>query len=371
LPIPKNKKIRVIGAAGDPGGSRALLPVFERLYNLGIEFGIFEHGFLNIEAPSYWPRIPCPERDMLSAGKIFDEDSVSAFIFGSSIKDNFPLLMARMAKEKKIPVIHVLDHWTNYINRLKIDDQITILPDIYTVIDQRAFEQAFDSGIPSSILRITGQPAFSSISDEYESLLEEAVPERGKTGNAESSKKRILFVSEPVSEDQGSSPLSPHYRGYTETEVISLLCRLLQPYESLIILEILPHPREDISRLNSIFREHRGRLETVMLDLSMKRRAIHSSDGVIGMASILLYEAWLNNKPVMSLQPGFRRKDLAFMKGREGCLFLSETEGIEKLIDQWIHETGEPRNKKIIQKDIQLHKDAAKAICDLLLNNLQ
>ena len=119
----------------------------------------------------------------------------------------------------------------------------------------------------------------------------------------------MLFVSEPVEMDQGGKDSFPEYRGYTEKEVLPLFCQAAQPFADELFLLIAPHPREDGSALERLWREHRGCLEGRILAAGEGREAAFSSFGVAGMASVLLYESWLLGLPVLS-QPGVRRRDL-------------------------------------------------------------
>ena len=356
----------ILGVAGDPGGSRVLLPVFDYLFKSGTPFEIFDHGYLGTESPSHWKKIPVLSGSPESGAAILAERNVRSLVFASSIKDDFPLQMARRAIERNIPAVHVLDHWTNYLNRLKTDGQPTVFPDIYTVMDQRAYDQAVAEGIPASTLRIVGQPSFSSLLDENRIHMKKSVSQN-HYGDAGNKKRFILFVSEPVSADQGDSPSTPHYRGYTEKQVLTILCSLLQTFASKVRLGILPHPREKAEELGMIFNAERGKLEGEMIDRPNGRTALYLAEGVIGMASILLYEAWLLGKPVISLQPGFRKKELAFMKDREGCLFLDGSGDMNTQMSQWIDALGSSHGKRLLRDDLHVHAQAAEKICKIIL----
>jgi hypothetical protein len=357
----------IIGVAGDPGGSRALLPVFEHFSKIGVSFEIFDHGYLGMESPSHWKRISFPCRDGGSAEDILAERNVRVLVFGSSLRDGFPLQIARYAKKRKIPVIHVLDHWANYLNRLQTDRRPPLFPDIYTVIDQKAYEQAVAEGIPSTILRIAGQPSFASMLSN--DLMNMESPHYQIPYTHSVNKKDILFISEPVSIDQGDSPSMHSYRGYTEEQVLTLLCEHLQQVKSEIRFTILPHPRENVEELGRLFERVKGDLDGKIIERSNGKSYVHQANGIIGMASVLLYEAWLLGKPVISLQPGLRKQELAFMKGREGCLFIDRSKDVKSYLNIWIHNISSNPFKNAIRKDdLRIHQEAAARICEIILS---
>lgn len=354
----------IIGAAGDPGGSRALLPVFACLEKKEIFFQIFPHGFLHREAPGHWPRI-APEGydDFEWLEKAASKGEIQAYIFGSSLKDKFALKVARKAKALGVPVIHVLDHWTNYIERLQLDDGNIIMPDIYTVIDQKACETAVRAGIPSTALRVSGQPAF------YRGPIEDFG--NGRADNALHSKglhkRNILFISEPVSSDQGTSVSSTGYRGYTEEDVLALFCRLLQRYKVDYFIEIIPHPREDGNKLGKIFNVHNRGLAGRVGRTGEGRNRLSHAAGVAGMASILLYEAWLIGIPVLSLQPGLKIPNLDYLKDKDGCFTITKEEGSDPEFEKWLEAT-KTYNGSIPRDDYLLHSTAAERICQIILS---
>ena len=56
------------------------------------------------------------------------------------------------------------------------------------------------------------------------------------------------------------------------------------------------------------------------------RHSLHHADAVVGMTSLLLYEAWLLGKPVASLQPGLRNEALRALALRKGVVFCDTPE---------------------------------------------
>jgi len=202
--------------AGDVGGARAIIPALERLAKSSTQFSIADHGFLSKEAPVNWPRIPAPFFESSeSLEKSLKQDEVGVLVFGTSVEDTIPLSVARLSKSAGIPVICVLDNWMGYRRRLEMDGLPMLLPDNYAVMDDLAFKEALADGIPSDILIITGQPALSSLAEDYEDWQRQDHSELLSTLGLSSNKKLIAFISEPAEADHGTGPESAQFRGYT------------------------------------------------------------------------------------------------------------------------------------------------------------
>jgi len=346
----------ILFTAGDVGGARAILPVIQECHSRRLSFIVLKHGPLSQECPSSWPKILPP--DKLTAATTADwlaELKISTLVFGSSVSDTLPLTLARQSHEHGLPVMHVLDNWSNYRRRLEHDGLPMLIPDIYTVMDEIAYDGTVSEGLPSECIKITGQPALAPLADEYTSLNNNYI---GKDS------LRLLFVSEPVESDQGTGPESPTFRGYTEKTVLNILCQALQPFAHQIKLSVLPHPREKQDELAETWQAAKGGLCGGVLTKQNSRRNVLEADGVIGMASILLYEAWLIGKPVLSLQPDLRTQALRMLEKRANLNFVDQKEEIACEVDAWLQSIRQ--GNKSPHPDLFRHQGAAIKICDLL-----
>lgn len=345
---------RILFAAGDVGGARALLPVMAACENRGLSPVVLAHGHVLLELPPHRATVPPPVGPEAAAA-LFSGGGICALIFASSMHDTVPLALARQARASGIPVVHVLDNWSNYRRRLEHDGLPMLVPDLYTVMDEVAREGAMDDGIPAEILRITGQPALASLAGVVATL---------SAGRRERGPLRLLFVSEPAEADQGAGPESPWFRGYTEKTVLRDLCCALQSHADRVVLTLLPHPREDRQALERCWREVRGRLSGEIIQGECGRRRVLAAEGVIGMASILLYEAWLAGKPVFSLQPDVRRESLKVLSRRADICFVDAGEEIADALESWLPLLR--RRNNLPQPDLARHQGAAGEICTLL-----
>lgn len=358
--------MNVLFASGDVGGARALLPVIALCEKESLPFVMLEHGHIVSEAPGRWKKVPLGDQpDATAVESAFKRNDIGVLVFTSSVKDILPLSLARRARELDIPVVHVLDNWTGYRRRMEKDGLAAFMPDVYTVPDNRAFEEAVMDGIDRSTVRITGQPALASLCAEYRSR-------EGRDGGTvrrrlgiDPAKSLVVFVSEPVEDDQGASPESPQFRGYTEKTVLPLFCKALQPYSDVIEIGLLPHPREDRDRLAALWEQCRGSVTGTLLHLDAGREGLFLADAVAGMASLLLYEAWLLGRPVISLQPGLRQTQLRTLQKRRGVVFVDSHEGIVPSVASWVA-TLQARGRKTVRPEARLHEKAPENVFRLV-----
>lgn len=356
----------VMFASGDVGGARALLPVMRLCEKRSLPFIMIEHGHIACESPIRWKRIlPEHVKSENAAKHFFKENKIGVLVFASSVKDPTALTLARQANILGVPIIHVLDSWSGYRMRMETDGLPTFTPDFYTAIDEIAFEEAKKEGIKGTTLKITGQPALASLYEEYIFHKRLDVPEKRKRLGFDPEKALIIFISEPVESDHGNSAEFPQYRGYTEKIVLRSLCKTLQPFSDRIEIGLLPHPREDTNELRNIWSPCRGALQGKIFSGGMGRESLFLGDGFVGMASILLYEAWLLGKPVISLQPGLRLTPLRMLETRDGVVFIDSYEVMHYKLNEWISEIP-TLNDTNPRPELQIYKKAPDHVFKLI-----
>jgi len=363
-----HKSILVV--TGDVGGARAMIPVLRELERRGAEFDLVDHGFIRDEASSSWRRVSLPPDGAGLVAKL--KADYRGCVFGTSVSDTYPLGLARSARAAGLPVMCVLDNWGNYRRRLEMDGQAALVPECYAVMDKLAFEEALADGIPASCLRIVGHPGLASLPQEYGGYdvpaERQGLLQRAKwAGN---DRKLIVFVSEPVANDQGVDGRSPQYRGYTEKVVLALLARCLQPFAESIQIGLVAHPREDAHALLAHWETCRGSLVGGMLAAKSGREAVFVADGVCGMASLLLYEAMLLAKPVLSLQPGMRLPQLAFLQKKGIPFFTSDEAAAPEVIGEWMGKvlaSSSVVDACELDPEITIHHNAPALLADLIV----
>lgn len=340
-----------------------MVPVMDECADRSFPFAVCRHGHIVTEAPECWEWVQLDGTTNMD--NFFEENGVGVLVFATSVKDRTALTLARRTRECLIPTIHVLDNWTNYSLRMRMDGLPAFVPDAYTVIDDFALREAEEDGVEGSVLHVTGQPALASLSEEYRSWQDNTARDAPDGDAPRPGKRVIAFISEPVTQDQGATPASPQYRGYTEKEVLSLLCKTMQPYSDRVHIILLPHPREDSEDLVRCWESSRGLLEGGIVFAERGREVLFGADAVVGMASLLLYEAWLLGKPVMSLQPGLRVRPLRMLESREGVLFIDRHENIADRVKKWVSSIR-PGARRTPLPELGLHEKAPENVFRLI-----
>ncbi|MCD4832086.1 MAG: hypothetical protein K8R02_09855 [Anaerohalosphaeraceae bacterium] len=360
----------ILAVSGDVGGARAMLSVLRHLSEIDEPFSIVENGLLSSDADEKWQRVPAVLEGQGSLESLFEKGHFKILIFTSSVKDVFALKLARLAKRKGLYVIFLLDNWMNYRNRLEMDGGQMFLPDKYLVMDELAFEEARKEGISVSSLRIVGQPAMASLGRDYEHWAAKSKDEVFDSFGLNKDKKLIAFISEPVEDDQGSGSECSQYRGYTEKSVLKEFCIRLEPFSDKYQIGLVAHPRENSARLYEHWQKFHGPLEGGLLEMGSGRDSVFLADGIAGMVSVLLYEAWLLNKPTISLQPNLCRQDLNFLQKRQGLHCLVDEIEWDSVLDVWMNEMARTDKPSSIRDELRLHMQSPVNIGNLLIDCL-
>ena len=232
-------------------------------------------------------------------------------------------------------------------------------PSRYLVPDEYAKKQAIKEGILKKTIGIVGQPAFSDAEvnfkekKQHNSLIKQIL---------EKNKKIVLFISEPVANDQGSSiEENENYRGYTEIDVLEILVKSLKKSGNKFYVIVLPHPRQDVKRLEKVWQSLGGNLYGSVIPDIRGRDLLKHAIGVTGMASTLLYEAWLVGVPVLSIQPNLLHDSQRMMQGKSNVVFIDKYDGSVQKTEKWLKSLNK-EVECIFQPDLYTHVNASSAI---------
>ena len=349
--------MRLAFAAGDVGGARALLPVARAAHDdPRYQVAALAHGPLQIEGGSNWL--------WLNAEDLATQ-ATDVLLFATSVADRAAYDLAARMQNQGVPILHVLDNWSNYLSRMEGGGaRAPLIPNVYAVMDDLARREALVEGVPSAILHITGHPNLAQLSQER-ALYNTSLP-NGPTTN-------LLFVSEPVIADSGPAEASGS-RGYDEISVaqgfVEALIQLELPAQSRLRLLIAPHPREDrlaVAARWQGYAESYTHARDSSLDWSLVppdgvRAALHQSQAVVGMTSILLYEAWLLGKRVASVQPGLQGTQLRTLEQRKGLVFCDSISNLKATVQHLI-DPNSPIGEG--HSELENHKKATASILTL------
>jgi hypothetical protein len=204
----------------------------------------------------------------------------------------------RHAHQQGIPSLAFLDQWQNYGARFSGSNETEYLafqPDYINCINRLGFEEMKAIGFASDRLLMLGHPYLDDLAAESAAMDAEAIRARMGIG---SGSEVALFISEPINEYCGLA------RGYDQYAVLADFLSYYdqQPMPQTILLKL--HPKDNSVRYRDLIGRFR-RVDTHLLDQAFTPlECILVADRVFGMSSIMLLEAFILGKPVVSLQPG-------------------------------------------------------------------
>ena len=352
-------------AAGDPGGSRAVLASMLELERRGIACAVPEHGFLGREMPEHLRHRLFPEEEAVSR-----LPACKALLFGSSSTDIFPLLLARQARACRIPVVHVLDNWGGYVERLRMDGHDPLFPDCYAVMDESAAQEALEEGVPSSTLRVTGHPGLAACAEDLRHIAGQDQKEQARRFGLPEDKHIVAFVNEPFSAVLGADVTAPGHPGFTEDVVLAAFARALAPHAGDAYVLVLPHPKDSVASVSALWHSVRGTVSGEVLRLPFGRDAFGVIRAVAGMASLALYEAWLSGLPMLAIQPECRLSSLRRIGLLAGAHYARTWEEIVPACEAWFAQSAQT-HWRAPRPELDVHAAAPAAVADAVLSLIQ
>lgn len=276
----------------DAGGFDAVFPVYDAMKK---EFPRHVWGLFGDVAKQM---APMRNVSFVDPTRVTDADLAVQFdrqpdllVVGTSAGMSLEKRATVMARARGIPVIAILDFWSNYILRFSDPGttNLAYLPDAILVMDQQCKRELIREGFDPKRIIVTGSPAFERFGKA-----------RRRNGKA------IVFFSQPFSElrvqDSGMDV------GYDEVQVFGDIVAAVEELEIEQPIIVKHHPRTvrrdvfaSIIKTSSlpIQEDH----ESSVSDL------IDQAALVIGMNTVALFEAALAGAPVLSYQPGLNRAD--------------------------------------------------------------
>lgn len=291
----------------EPGGAEALIPVIklvaketshqvivlgyghgaERFARKGVE--CIEVGRVAKDDPTIMNTYR-PDLIITSATSLPDFDMSEKYLW----------LQARLAG---VPTIAFVDQWQNYSLRFSgpnATERLSYLPDYINCInaigEREMIEEGFD---PHKLLKF-GHPYLSSLRDEARLI---NTGEILKKLGIQPNQQVILFVSEAIKEHYGRS------RGYDQYDALRLFLDLMTISAKGARLLIKLHPKDTVTEYERILAEYDGLSPLIVSNNLTSVECIEIAAEVYGMTSIMLIEAFVLGKKVVSLQPGLQGED--------------------------------------------------------------
>jgi len=347
-------------SAIEVGSVRSVIPVCMELFSRNYSILIEKRGYFRKDTPK---DLKCCLVDILNDEsdiiKFIKDNYIKVVLFSVNVHDPRPLQIARVAQSLGITTIHLLDYWNGYRSRMELDGQKMFKPTKYFVPDEYAKSEAEKELIHTHIIEVVGQPSFFDLESSYQQISKRNDP---FDNMRDIHLNIILFVMEPVEYDQGYSVVNnKNYRGYTESNVIEILIEALKSLEKTFWVVVLPHPRQDLNKLKKQWQVSGGDQYGAVYGSQRGRNLLPFVDGVVGMASTLLYEAWLVGKKVLSIQPGLRTHSLRMLSHKEGVTFIDQYKNARKKIREWLLDL-KLLPKQQMKSELMLHSNSVKNI---------
>lgn len=321
--------------SAEPGGAEMLGPVARLLSDTGkynVRVAGYGHGLDRFAANG----IGCEEIHRIRKGSAaiierFRPDLIVTSATGNPFVDMSEKFLWETSRKNGIPTIAFLDQWQNYAIRFSgpaARERLAYLPDVINCIDDFALQEMKDEGFPKNILLPLGHPYLSGLPEAMGRLNHERLR---KTFGLTNGHSIDLFISEPILEYYGRS------RGYDQYEVLRFFLGSADVGHRPILIKL--HPKDDHGKYLGLHRRFRH------LDLLFVRNeftpleCISLSDRVYGMTSIMLIEAYILGKQVLSLQPGLAVDD-PLVLSRRGLVNTVLSKDSASLLDKLKRKNG-------------------------------
>jgi hypothetical protein len=294
----------VLCVCGDPGPAAAVAPVAACLQQRGHAIrglssaaavaSFAEFGFTTMTVP-----------DPFAAAAVERLGDADVILAGSSWGERSELPVIACGQRTHLKSLVVLDFWSHYRERFTLPDGSRVFPSRVAVMDQRARAGMLAAGCPADRLVVTGAPQFDRLVDPAtQESARRAIDAVRAAAGAGPDTAFVLFISQPIEMQVGRQ------FGYTESEVLiaalDALDRIGAAKGRTIAVGIRRHALERSAVPLPAYR----RLHVVELPSSLDKMAcLLAADLVVGMNSVMLIEAALLGRQVLSLQPGLATPD--------------------------------------------------------------
>ena len=165
-------------------------------------------------------------------------NEIDLLMCGTSWQSSLEREFIVKAKQSKIKVISILDHWVNYRERFMVNKTF-VLPDEIWVCDEFAYKKAKDE-FEGAIIKKIKNYYFESIKKKITVIRKKILPDDSQN---------ILYVCEPISQHAKLKYGDEFYLGYNEnTALLFFLKNIKKLNINKKTIVIRPHPAEEIEK---------------------------------------------------------------------------------------------------------------------------
>ncbi len=368
----------VLIASQDAGSANVLIPVIRQMQRqrglrpVVAACGVATRSMTHLKIRHHSIRSDSPGADRMyrAACRLISHTQPDLLVMGTAWGPSLDKALLGQASQRGIPSLAVVDNW--FFFREKFTDPETgnwLIPDVIAVPDHHALESAVAAGVPRKRLAVTGHPHLEGILGQLGNKTQKISAQRLRRqwlGRRKSRGQLLLFISEAFCRDAG--PKTPHYRGYTEIDALEGIAQAAEQFgaqeANRIKIVVKLHPSQQRSAFRPGAHASRQRIKVVSQVPTLA--ALLAADWVVGMASNLLIEAALTDKPVVSFQPTQGRGH-PFLGRQIGLIPTASTpEQLAHFLRQPSRQTQELKKRQRSLKPL-VSKDAARRIVAMAL----
>ncbi len=333
----------VFFASSDPGGAQEICSVIRYLRSVSSDqpMRLFtdSSGFRVDDSPIPY-ETATSEQDVRTA---FDREKPACVVTGTSNKAEVEWNFLKVAKSKSVKSAALIDHWTNFSSRFQRNGEV-VWPDRIFVNDAVAYDRAVEGGLPKDRLEIFGNPYFEETATYVPQVSREAF----------SNSPYILFLSDCLTEVEGSEALALKRYGYTELSIFTaLLESLSRVSKSPTTLIVKLHPHESLDKWNAVkdgFKKvYAGEIKFVLGN--QLRDLIYFSERVCGMFSAALLQAVAMRKNCLRVELNSQGEDyLPVSKSFFVDRVLKPTD-LDRSVKNWLQASPLAKSEPLLPKN--------------------
>ena len=318
--------MKVLIFSRDPGGTNAVMQLVEPLRLKGHEVVVYGKDLAlsiyrraNIECLDIREAIPAENQE--KTDEFVRKLEPDLIVTGTSSEDFTERYLWIAAENAGITSCAVLDQWTNYRLRLipegsspvkeGVEETPLIVPSFLFVMDEFAKQEMAALGIDSDRLVVTGQPFFDYVRETGERCSARQIESLRKELTENQESLVLVFVSQPIVKIHRQNGIAEDHWGYTEKtileSVISCLAKIAENALTKVTLVIRLHPKDEPDAYRGIVEACPESIRAVLDRETDSNLLLKAADLIIGMFSMVLLEAAILERPLISVQIGLKR----------------------------------------------------------------
>ena len=294
---------KIILFSSEPGGAEVLIPVYRSLVQTGrYEVSVLARAYakdrFDRAGISYAETGDVVRGDTRVLAQ-HQPDYVITSATNIPEKDRSEMDLWENCRQYGVPALAFLDQWQNYSLRFYGNgpQDHSQLPDHINCINAVGQKEMLAEGFPADRLVQFGQPYLTSVIEQAKTLRRDEIRQKLELSDAV---KAYLFVSEPISEYYGKS------WGFDQFDAIERFLSVIKQNDDNGIAVIKLHPKDDLEKFRYLEGKYPDQRIRFLRQEATPVESVIMSDVIYGMTSIMLLEAFLLGRPVVSLQPNLQ-----------------------------------------------------------------